>query len=244
MLFFLTKTKSNISGMKKILLQFVFLLFCVFTLTSCFELREEVYIKKDGSGTYSLTVDLSGRKQEIAITTSLTDSTQEEKNFVENIENVIQKSSESFSEIGGITQVEYTTDYENYLTGFSFDFDNVEALTAALNQLNPSPAPLKPAFEFSKRTFERNNTHYLQPLIERAKERQQTPEDKATKRFQDYVFESANYIFIVRTEGKIKKFSNKKATYSSGDKNEVVLNYSFSELLSGRVDLDNKMKLK
>ncbi|PIY12504.1 MAG: hypothetical protein COZ18_01870 [Flexibacter sp. CG_4_10_14_3_um_filter_32_15] len=230
--------------MKKILLQFTFLLLCVFTLTSCFELREEVYIKKDGSGTYSLTVDLSGRKQEIAVTTSLTDSTNEEKNFVANIENVIQKSSESFSEIGGITHVEYNTDYENYLTGFSFDFDNVESLTAALNQLNTEPAPSKPAFEFSKRTFERNNTHYLQPLLDRAKERQKMAEDEATKRFQDYVFESANYVFIVRTEGKIKKYSNKKATYSSDDKNEVVLNYSFAELLSGRANLDNKMKIR
>ena len=230
--------------MKKILLQLTLLLLCVFTLTSCFELREEIYIKKDGSGTYSLTVDLSGRKQEVAITTSLTDSTQEEKNFVANIENVIQKSSESFSEIGGITHVEYTTDYENYLTGFSFDFDNVEALTAALNQLNTEQTSTKPAFEFSKRSFERNNTNYLQPLLDKAKERQQTPEDEATKRFQDYVFGSANYIFIVRAEGKIKKYSNKKAIYSSDDKNEVVLNYSFSELLSGKADLDNKLKLK
>jgi hypothetical protein len=230
--------------MKKTLLRLSFVLFIVFSFSSCFELREEVYIKKDGSGTYSLTVDLSGRKQEVSLTTSLTDSTQEEKNFVANIENVIQKSSESFSEIGGITQIEYNTDYENYLTGFSFDFDNVASLTAALNQLNSEPAPSKPAFEFSKRTFERNNTHYLKPLLERAKERQQTPEDEATKRFQNYVFESASYVFIVRTEGKIKKYSNKKATYSSDDKNEVVLNYSFAELLSGRANLDNKMKLR
>ena len=230
--------------MKKILLRFTFLLFSVFVFTSCFELREEVYIKKDGSGTYSLTVDLSGRKQEIALTTSLTDSTQEEKNFVANIESVIQKSSESFSEIGGITHVEYNTDYENYLTGFSFDFDNVESLTAALNQLNTEPAPSKPTFEFSKRTFERNNTHYLKPLLERAKERQKTPEDEATKRFQDYVFESAAYVFIVRTEGKIKKYTNKRSVYSSDDKNEIVLKYGFSELLSGRANLDNKMKLR
>lgn len=39
---------------------FLALLLCTFTLTSCIETLEEIFVNKDGSGEYSLTVDMSG----------------------------------------------------------------------------------------------------------------------------------------------------------------------------------------
>ncbi|HMR45016.1 MAG TPA: hypothetical protein PKC40_14330 [Saprospiraceae bacterium] len=141
--------------MKKLQLITGFLLTAM-VFTSCFDLIEEVHYKKDGSGTYKFTMDMSGLKGLMELAMSA-DTTGEFK--MDTLSAVSKELSAKVRDLDGITNIREITDSENLVFGVEFDFRDVKALNLAMkegfsdDELNSTTE--KSFFQASKKSFQR-----------------------------------------------------------------------------------------
>ena len=124
------------------------LLLVVFLCTSsCINFIEKVHFNKDGSGTYSFILDMSGAKGFLAM---MGEEVTEEKareemgDFAEKLDSLKMK----FDGIPGITDIKSEWNFKEFQSDISFKFENVDALNKALSSLyspksdpNPSTEP-------------------------------------------------------------------------------------------------------
>jgi hypothetical protein len=222
-------------------------LFCVLTLSSCFEIREEVYIKKNGSGSYSLLMDMGQIMPLIEAAAAFADSTQEDRNLETDISKAFAESSEAFEGMPGISNAKPISDRSKYQYGFSFEFTDVDVLNEALSQMESENSfinPKKTIFQYRKRTFERNLTGYVQNLAKELTQQAQD-DDEATQEVrpeQRAILESATYSFHLRTQGKITSFSGEKMEQVRPD--EVRMTVSLQDIADGKANLVSKVKFK
>ena len=111
---------------------------CCLCLTSCFELREEIDLNKDGSGTYRLLLDMSQSKQTIDLAQKMQQEKDNEgaKNLTTTIDSTFAKSVMRFNGMPGISQAKDTVNKTDYIFGVMFHFSGMEALNNAIMELN------------------------------------------------------------------------------------------------------------
>lgn len=100
--------------------------------TSCLDITEEYYIRKDGSGTASLKMDMS---QMLSLLESFggMDSTGESMKDVDEMF-TDNKSVEELGGTPGIFNIRNISDKETGIVGFSYEFKNLEALNQSLGK--------------------------------------------------------------------------------------------------------------
>lgn len=136
------------------------------SLTSCLHILEEVTVKKDGSGTYKMTLDMSEIKSMMDMFKNMApdslsgDSTSMEMGGDSGMGEMGQQLSgvaSSLKGVSGLNNVKEINDTTLFNFGYSFDFANVDALNKAMKVINKEKYDSKvdEVFKFNGKSFER-----------------------------------------------------------------------------------------
>lgn len=197
--------------------------------SSC-TVTEEINLKKDFSGTYSIKINMGD------MVTSLQGFGGDSllKGMNEGLEDM-DKSANELNSIEGISNSKAISDKVNHIYGMQFDFSDIDALNRAKGKDGDALSSLTG-------TGETDENHVF--FVKKGK--------KLTFNFPDFksnedlgmgaqMLTSSKYQIIFKTEGRIKKVNNKSYTLSSDGKsakNEIDL----SELLDGKSDFNVTLK--
>ncbi len=205
----------------------------VFSLSACFEIKEEIDIASGGNGKYKLVLDMKQSKEQITIAL---------KNE-QGIQNPFAKMDSSFalaekrlSEIKGISEVKTISDQQNFVFGVSFTFDDIAVLNQALNDVDQSNSPQE-VYHFYKQTLERLPVFYLKKVIDL------TNAEESEKAKIQAILQNASYSHVIRTSGKIKSYLNESYQMGSS-KRELRLQTRLKEVLEGKTPIAETVKFK
>jgi len=228
--------------MKKIvLLTIVSFLF----LTSCIELEETVYLKKNGSGTYTVSLNLSQLRW------FLNQSDPSSENKVENNFSKLHQSLDSLKYVltsfagEGIDNLHLIEDTVQYIFGISFDFNNVDALNHAMANMQrmaklTSESNQAYVFQYTKKIFQRFEVPSL--LLESITSK--LSKDNSDSSGVSLLFlNNITYTSAYRFDRKIKKIENTDAILSADGKT-VILKRSLYDIVHTKKSIKNKITLK
>ncbi|MFK8104549.1 MAG: hypothetical protein AB8G15_18640 [Saprospiraceae bacterium] len=213
-----------------------FLLLLPLVFCSCFEMTEEVYVSKNGSGNALVTLNLSESKKNIANFMKMKEMDGMKIPSQEELEQRLNEVKQSLKRSKGITNVKTTDDFENFIFTFTADFDRVESLNKAINKvgedLNKSTHPTikKDNFSFVKNRFTRLFDYDLKAL-----------NYEKLSAIQKMVAEAGRFVSIYRFDKEIKDHSNKKAKVSPSRK-AIKIEHSLADILTGATSIKNIIK--
>jgi len=221
--------------MKK-LFQTTFLFAILISITSCFDVTEEVKMNADGSGELRLNIDLSQSKVNLAGYMNAGEINGVEIPSEAEIKSEIKKLKKALSKIKGISKVKAKSDFDEFVFEVTADFKNMKALNKAINasvktfNQTPFPLPRFKHFSFKENKFSR--------LFNYTEERFTQEEFDGLMSVVRYLMESARVVSIYRFEESIKNVSNSKAKISPSKK-AVMLEGNISEFATGKKTLEN-----
>jgi hypothetical protein len=206
-------------------------------LSSCFEVIEDVTVKKDGTGSMKLTVNLSQSKTKIGAI-MLMDSIQGYKVPDRNeIEEQMEQAVARLRTMKGISNVSHTVDFTNFIASINFSFRNVTDVNGLVKELLDeykvkTKIPVTYHYDREDARFSRDYTYSadVKEQYTRLKER-----DKE-------VFRSASFISILRFENPISSYSNQGAKMSKNQQ-AIMQRLPLSDLVSGKTDISNHIQL-
>lgn len=218
--------------LKKIALLVISLLL----FTSCFEIIEEITLHKNGSGTISITLNLSQSKSKIA-SIMLMDSINgfpipsksEITNFVTNTTKTIRNTS-------GVSNVKSKLDLANFILNFSCDFENVHAL----NQVIASFGDRKERIKINNQKHFTYNTSI--PYFSRSYHYNLSKEFSKIKTIDKNVLKESSYTTIYRFDQEIISTSNPLSKIAP-NKKAVLIKVSGTDMLTGKQSIKNNIQL-
>lgn len=210
--------------MKKFLIVFI-----CFSFTSCLEITERVKHHTNESGEYSLKIDFSQSwlKMKSAIFLEEVDGVKipNEEEIVEKLTDLKNKASK----INGISNVQTTTNFDDYIFIIKLDYQNLKALNDALNIINNQKSQLH--FKSNSPTnFERVTSYPIpEKIVNDPKKRSD--------------LEKASSIAIYTLDNEIKSVSNPKSKFSK-NKKTVFLKQNLYSVLKNPTLMNNTINLK
>lgn len=137
-------------------------------LQSCFEIREVVTFRENGSGSFSLSIDLSqvkqmmqgfGRQEEM-----------EGDSPFQNMETEYHKTREKLEDVDGITNMRFISENDGYVITTGFDFSDVSALNIGMDVVYENETEFEAVpeyYRFKRRNFERTASHNFLDLVKK-----------------------------------------------------------------------------
>lgn len=205
--------------------------------TSCFEVIEEIYVAKDGSGHMTLTVNFSQSKTKIAAAAMLDSVNGHKVPEKEDIQQSMDETVALLQKIPGISNVKKTADYANYVASVSFSFKEVSDVNriskTIMEQYEVKNANV-PVYGYNRSTTTFSRDYHYSGDVK-------TQFNKLSNRDKE-IFRSANYISIFRFESPIANYSNKTASISK-NKQAAMQRCSVLDLINGKVSISNQVQL-
>jgi len=212
--------------------------FLLVSLSSCFEIIEEVELKDNGSGSYEYTLNVSQSRTKLDQIMRLDSingyKVPQKSDLKRPLEELIAKSKE----IVGISNVAKVEDFENYIFSFSCDFKDIDALNRLVAELRRSSNDKRtdiPEIHFSydpkSKRYIRNGNYSIQADFGKMKEA-----DKV-------IFDGATFTSIFRSETELGSFSNDNARISP-NKKALMLRMDVLDLVHERVSMGNTIQLQ
>jgi hypothetical protein len=173
----------------------IILLFLTLSLTSCFDVIQDVTVKENGSGKFALTVNLSKSKSQI--NKLLTQDSIRGFNVptIKEINSKLIKLKSELSKLHGVSNVKIAKDFENFIFKLNFDFEDINNLNEAqlaLAKLDPKIGqPIK--YTYSGKEF---TCAYSKELLKKA--------DNELVKYKLGELRSADIITILRFDKKVK----------------------------------------
>lgn len=136
------------------------------SLQSCFEIREVVTFRKDGSGSFSLSIDLSQVKQMIQGFGQQENAA--DGSPFQNMEAEYDKTREKLENVDGVSNMKFISENDGYVITTGFDFSDVAALNRGMDVVyeNASePGKVPEYYKFKRRNFERTASHNFLDLV-------------------------------------------------------------------------------
>ncbi|MBW8687133.1 hypothetical protein [Chitinophaga rhizophila] len=205
--------------------------------TSCFEVIEDITVKKDGSGAMKLTVNFSQSRTKIAALMVMDSVHGRKVPDRAEIEAKMQEAAAKLRTMNGISNVTQQTDFNNYIATISFSFRNTADINNLTKKLlaeydvNTNIAATY-AYDQGKATFTRDYKHSgeVKEQFNKLKDR-----DKE-------ILKAASYISIFRFEQTVSSYSNQAARLA---KNQlaVMQRLPLYDLVSGKADISNQIQL-
>ena len=204
----------------------MFALGCIaICLSSCFDILEMISFNKDGSGSYTTTLDVSGLRDQMKMLASMDTTGKMESGFNYSMDSTYKESIRKYKTVNGITKVVGNTAKENEYT-ISFDFASVDALSQAI-YIDKNTEDAKNIYSWKNGNFFRKNNDLN--LVD------DTDEEQA-EMMKSFIAEN-KYTIIVNAPGKIKSTGNRNAVISE-DKKSVKLVTKLTDLLDANSSLE------
>lgn len=222
--------------MSKKLLLFLSLL-SLFLCTSCFEFVEEITFNKDGSGSATLTINLSKSKTKIASIMLLDSVNGYKVPSKKTIKNKLTEMVNKIEKTKGIHNVKNTLNFDEFIVTISCDFDNVEALNEVLLTFSSKREALaikkNKHFTYNKKSKTFTRSHHFNIGKEFQK----------TKMKDRKVFETATYTGIYRFDNPILSSTNTQARISKSKK-AIMLRVKAQAIITNKQTIKNKIQLQ
>ena len=223
------------------------IVFLILFCTSCFEIKEILNLRKDGTGTYQFIIDMSQSRAMLSMLEGMGDqdtdeqdtTTQEKDSPFKDVNDSFQETKERLEAIEGIINVGEINDEENLQFGIQFEFLSAYALNKALNRIDFDKEKDKVVkenvhFAFSKKTFQRYSTDFFTNDL--AKNAGMGEDSLNVGMF----FKDLSVTTSYTLPKKVKSMSNPDATLSSDKKTVTVTYYPFRG--EGEPNFSNKIK--
>lgn len=183
--------------MKKTVFKLLLIPITALLLFSC-TIKQEIYFNKDFSGDYKYTYDFT---EYISYMDGEEDDSLMMKN--EDFEEYLQSVITSLKAIDGINDIKFLNNADGGIVYFSYSFDHVEALNAALkysSYMDQEPLEDAPYFEAKKKKL--TYIRHAQPI----EEEEDTEEDTS------YMNEMFGWEFSIEFERDVKKYDIQEDT--------------------------------
>ena len=221
--------------MKK-MMQNILLLILLLSVSSCFDVTEEVKMNKDGSGELRLNINMSQSKSNLANYMNAGEINGVKIPTKDEMKLEMVKLKKKLSGMKGISNVNTKSDFTEFVFELTADFTETKSLNKAINaavkSFNQTPFPLP---KFKHFAFEDNK---FSRLFNYTDERFTSEEFESMSSVVRYLMESAKVVSIYRFEQPVKKVSNSKANLSPSKK-AVKLEGNIAEFAKGEISLEN-----
>lgn len=224
--------------------------FCVITgtLFSCFEIKENIHINDDGSGSYSFIMDLSQMKPLFTMSRdfqrSMNDSTARIKKTSAAPPNPLLQMKSKFDAIqptlegiAGISAYQTVCDTNAYLIGATYSFATIESLNNSINVLRKStsnPGAIETThYAYSNKHFEKIND------ISKANVSGATTKNDSLT---NELFKNARYTLTCTFDRKIKDVSN-PLYFISADGKTLLYFGSLLDIMNQKTNIGNSVVL-
>ena len=199
--------------LKKRIFIHVLVILMAFSFTSCINIVEKLFFKKDGSGTYTLTIDMSKVAGMMAM---MGEENEEMAGAMSELNAGFEKSKNKMEQVDGITNVVQDVDEKNLIVSVSFDFEDVDALNRGISEYTHGDKPGAPEqhvfFTQKKKTLTRTS---LNLITEGLKEGMGAGLDGAEDMDLSMILADMYLEHIIEFDRNIKSYSNEE--YSKTD---------------------------
>lgn len=213
--------------MKKTILSIASVLILSLLLQSCFEIKEIVRINKDGSGTFSMSIDMSEVK---AMVEGLSQGEEDSGSPLGEMEAEYEATKSKLEVIEGISNIQFHTENDGYVITTSFDFADVDALNKGMNVVYEDEneyGEITEYYTFKRTKFERTSAHNM---LDQLKGEMGSGELGGGDIDMAEIFSDVAYVNIVEFNGrKIKKTSSKDIEISEDGSSMTLKKYIFRE---------------
>lgn len=230
-----------------------------FSLTSCFDLKEEVTINSDGSGSFIQTIDMGNNPMMQMALNMQSDSAKNEDKGMNKMDSTMQEAKAKLSQVKGISNVKTASSTEGLKYTIMYDFADIDALNRAVNAGKEDKGGdvkmMQKTYSFKKGEFTKSNNFSmgsndidLSEIFggEKGDEEKTDEEKQQIKQMMQMFFGSANYTYIVHVPTKVKSYSNKSNTSVSEDGKTLTMSIPFLELIDEekKANVGNSIKFK
>ena len=205
--------------------------------TSCFEIIEEVSFNKDGSGHVTLTMNLSKSKTKLNSIMLLDSVNNYKVPSKTEIRKQISEAVDRVRKIEGISNLENTINFDEFIFTISCDFVDTDALNTVISnfssQKDAALIKQQKHFDFNKtqNTFTRNYHYNIAAAF------------KKTKMEDRKVFETATMTTIYRFETPIISSKNTTAKIASSKK-AIMLRVNAQDIIQNKNSIKNQIKIQ
>ncbi len=244
---------------------FVIIAVLSISFTSCFDIKEEVTIHEDGSGSFIQTIDMGDNPMMQMALNMQNDSEDEDgkqsDKAMNKMDSTLEETKAKLANVKGISNIKTASSKEELKYTLMYEFEDVDALNRAMHAAKTEKKGevkiMQKIYSFKKGEFSRANNFSmsgnnmdLSSIMGGKKgesKEEQTEEEKAqTKKMMELFFGDANYTYIVHVPNKVKSYSNKSHTTVSDDEKTLTMTIPFLELMNDekKVDVGNNVKFK
>lgn len=206
-------------------------------LTSCFDLVEEIGMKQDGSGNIKATLNLSKSKTKVASLMKLKTVNGIKIPSQASIKQEMENAVRTLKATPGVSNVQYSLDFNNYIATLSCNFKSVQALnefSETLSQQFKTNITSYNSYRYDPKTQVFSRSYKYMPDM--AKEFAKIP--PADQK----LFSDAYYTNILRFDQHVKSQTNKSAKVAA-NKQAVLLRVQAVSLINGSISLANTITL-
>ena len=213
---------------------YLLLFSCLITLSGCFEIVEQVFLKADGSGDFQLVLNLSKSKTRLNSIMKMKTVNGHDVPSKEEIKYRLSEIEKTVAKTPGISNVKTSVDFDNFITSISCHFKNVARLNDAVKNIytkeNASKKAPEKVYEYSAGVFERLNRYSFKDDY-----RKLSNADKE-------IFATANYTSIFKFEQAVSAASNTE-TKIAPSKKAVMLKLNALDIIHEKRSIENKINL-
>ena len=209
---------------------------CMILFQSCFEIIEQVFIKKDGSGNFQLVLNMSKSKTKLNSMMKMKTVNGHEVPSKAAITQKVTDLEKTMKKTAGISNVNTQLDFDNYIFTLSCNFAKVASLNATVKNIGEKEKSQSKAiersyeFDAAENTFSRLNKFSL-------KEEYQKMSNADRE-----IFANANYTSIFRFDSDVTATSNKESKVA-GNKKAVMLKLNALDIITNKKSIENKINL-
>lgn len=221
----------------KSILRLLICICCCSFLTSCFDFIEDINLHTNGSGTIKATLNLSKSSTKVASLMKLKSVNGIQIPTKEKIKKETEDMIAILKNTAGISQVQYTLDFNNYIATVSCHFASIDALndfSKALGKHFKTALGDNNSYAYHAKTgtFTRKYSHSAALSKEYA---------RISEKDRQY-FNDAYYTQIIRFDKTVKSQQHTSAKLSSSAK-AVLLKIKATDLVNGKATLANTITL-
>ncbi|MGJ8591534.1 MAG: hypothetical protein ACSHXF_03240 [Aquaticitalea sp.] len=215
---------------------YILLFFVFFTVTSCFEIVEEVEMNSDGTGKLMFTLNMSQSKNKLASIMLLDSINGYKVPSKKDIQSGINDIISELKRAEGVRNIQKKEDYENFIFSVSCDFkkiENINNLTDEITRKQKNTASSTYLFNTSKSNFTRKYTYSNE--IKKQYNKLHSENKK--------VFNDATYTIIYRFDKTIVTQKNPTAKISKSKKSSMQ-RINAMDFINGSSDISNSIQLQ
>lgn len=188
-------------------------------LSGCINITEEIFLEKNGSGKYSMTMDLEKAVEMMDMLKSFAPDSLggEGKDMGGNMFDSVKQNFDVFDSVPGITNVK--KEQKGNTISVSFDFKDIRALNEAMRRRNKKAENTKDLYGFAPGSFSFKDTTAF-GLTDAMKDLDQAGSDSmaASMEMIKAMMGDMTYNTIYHLPGKVTQFSNKDAKLDADGK--------------------------